>query len=177
MIPWGLYISLTTWTVGMSVHPIHSSLFSCLPAFYERSTCWLVFTPCVSCSVPSSWEDEGEESWSFVEFVATEDTAALAAFPVWDLCLQQSLPWVKGHRRTSPQLPSTPSGAPCLTVTAASLALLHEPAGCRWGPRTLRAPPHSITQGTSWQCGPAYQQGCKSSRHQGEWVVLSLLIR
>ena len=90
--------------------------------------------------------------------------------------LLPSSPWVRGNLRSLPQLPSSLSGTPCLTVTAASLALLHEPAGCGWGPRTLRAPPHSFTQGTSWQCGPAYQQGCKSSCHQGEWMVLSLII-
>lgn len=56
--------------------------------------------------------------------------------------------------------------------TAASLALLHEPAGCSWGPRTLRAPPHSFSQGTSRQCGPAYKQRCKSSRYQGEILRL-----
>lgn len=179
MIPRGLYMGLTTRTVGMSVQSAHSSLFSCLPAYYEWSTCWLVFTACVSCSLPSSWEDEGDESRQVVEFVATEETAALAAFPapVWHLCLQQSSPWVRGHWRQSPQLPSPSSGAPRPTVTAESLALLHEPAGCGWGPRTLRAPPHSFTQGTSRQCGPAYQQGRKSSCHQGEWVVLSVIIR
>lgn len=100
MIPRGLYMGLTTWTVGMSVHSARSSLFSCLLAYYERSTRWLVFTACVSCSLPSSWEDEGEESCQFVEFVATEETSSTGSLSSPCLTrLQQSSPWVRRQRR------------------------------------------------------------------------------
>ena len=91
-------------------------------------------------------------------------TLAASPAPAWHLCLSRSSPWVRGQRRALPKLPSSASG------DSSIIALLHEPAGCGWGPRTLRAPPHSVTQGTGRQCGPAYQQGCKSSCHQGEWM-------
>lgn len=127
--------------------------------------------------LPSSWEDEVEGFGQFMDSVATEESAVPAAFsaPIWYLFLQLNSPWVRGHQRPPSQLLPPLSPAPCVKK-ALSLTLLHDPAGCSWGPCTLWAPPHSFTQRTNRECGPAYQQGCKSSCHQGEYVVLNVLV-
>lgn len=77
--------------------------------------------------------------------------------------------WVSVGVGVSPTPHPTLSLEHRVSETVLHLPCLHEPAGWGCGPRTVRAPPRSLPQGTGWQCGPAHQQGRQSSCHQGEW--------